>query len=89
MRRRSHGLAWGWLMIMIITLMAFALAYAVLDGAVSTMVDFGAANANAPQVVTGRGYLRTMWDFAPIVVLFGAGLALLGRAIWESAQPGR
>jgi len=89
MRRRSHGLAWGWLMIMIITLMAFALAYAVLDGAIETLLDFGVGRTSAPQITTGRGYVRTAWDFAPIVVLFGAALALLGRAIWESAQPGR
>lgn len=89
MIRREHGLAWGWLMLMVVTLMAFALAYAVLDGAVSSMFDISIQETRSPQIAQGRGYAEFAWSFAPVIVLFAAGLALLGRAIWESAQPGR
>jgi len=84
-----HGLAFGWLTIMVITLALFALMYAVLDGPVTELLDVGAAYSSGSDSAQGRQMARRAWEWAPLAVLLSAAVALFARAIFESAQPGR
>lgn len=72
---------------MVITLTMFALFYAILDGPIQLLLDTGAQHSTSAKAATGRSYAELAWTWAPFVVLSAAGLALLARAVWESALP--
>ena len=82
----SHGLAWGWLTIMVITLGVFALVYGMLYDPVMSLLDIGADYSTSAQAAEGRTYARDAWRWMPFVVLTAAALALMARAIAESAR---
>lgn len=84
--RKRHGLAWGWLTIMVITLGVFALIYGMLYEPIMMLLDLGADHSTSSQAATGRTYTRDAWRWAPLIVLTASALALLGRSIYESAR---
>jgi len=86
---RRHGLAFGWLIIMVLTLALFGLTYALLLEPAGRLFDVGTQQTSSSTIASGRDFARTAWEWAPLAVLGGAALALIARAIFESAQPGR
>jgi len=89
MREHRHGLAFGWLIIMVMTLALFALTYALLLGPAGRLLDVGTQQTSSSTIASGRDMARAAWEWAPLAVLGAAALALIARAIFESAQPGR
>jgi hypothetical protein len=82
-----HGLAFGWLLI-VMSLVMFALAYAILDGPVDQLFQVGADRTSRQSITKGRRMAERAWEWAPLAVLVGGAIALIARAIFESAKPG-
>jgi hypothetical protein len=82
-----HGLAFGWLLI-VMSLILFALGYALLDGVIDQLFQIGADRTDRTAISKGRRMAERAWTWAPLAVLVGAALALIARAIFESAKPG-
>jgi hypothetical protein len=82
-----HGLAFGWLLI-VMSLVLFAMAYAILDQTIAQLFQIGAERTDRQAISKGRRMAERAWTWAPLAVLVGAAIALIARAIFESAQPG-
>jgi hypothetical protein len=86
---RRHGLGFGWLVIMVLTPVLFALLYILIQPALTELFGVGADLSTSSQAAKGRGYAQTFRDYLPLIVMGAAALALIARAIFESALPGR
>lgn len=82
-----HGLAFGWLLV-VLALILFSLAYALLDGPVGQLFQIGADRTDRQAISKGRRMAERAWEWGPLAVLLGAAVALIARAIFESAKPG-
>lgn len=86
--RDDRALAWGWLVIVVMTLSLFALAYIVIEPVVTDLFDLSAEWTATEDVADGRSMGQSLLTWSPLVVLGGVALALLARAIHESALVG-
>jgi len=58
MREHRHGLAFGWLIIMVMTLALFALTYALLLGPAGRLLDIGTQQTSSSTIASGRDMAR-------------------------------